>query len=321
MSLRAPLLFVIALASAACGSSATTSSSITSPASSRCEANVSSSSSAFGASGGTGTLSITVARECAWRVSTGASWITFTTTAEGQGDGTVGYRVGENQEPIARQAMFSVADRQVAVSQQGVPCQYTIGGVPAAIGQQGGVASLDLRTHAACAWTAQSDTLWASVAPTSGSGNAALQVTVAANAGAERPVSLTIAGQTVTMMQDAAATPAPAPPAPSPAPTPPPPAPSPAPTPPPPGPGPTPTPPQPPTPVEEIDLSGFVGNLTGACPVWQFTASARTIFTHADTTYERGPCTRMRNGIEVDVHGWRMSDGTVRADRIRYRNE
>ena len=184
---RAPLLFLLALTSAACGSSATTTSTITSPASSRCEANVSNSSSSFGPGGGTGTLSVSVARECSWRAISPASWITFTTNAEGQGDGTVGYRVAENGDPVTRQAILSVAERQVPLTQQGPPCQYTIGGVPASIGRQGGEASIALTTHGACSWTALSETAWSSITPTSGAGAAILRVVVAANPGGERP--------------------------------------------------------------------------------------------------------------------------------------
>lgn len=326
VTLRAPLLFALALGSAACGSSATTSSTITSPASSRCEGTVSNSNHSFGPGGGTGTLTVAVARECAWRATNNAGWITFTTSVEGQGDGTVGYRVAQNGDPVTREAIFSVAERQIALSQQGAPCEYTISGVPERLGQQGGQANIDLRTHAACSWTARSEAAWASIAPSSGSGNAVLHVIVTPNPGGDRPVPLMIAGQSVTMTQTAA--PAPAPPAPTPTPTPPPPAPTPnpppSPTPPPPGPGPTPPtppPPAPPTPVQEIELEGLVSELTGSCPVWRFRLGGTTAYTHGDTSYERGPCTRMRNGIEVELRGWLMSDGTLRADRIRFDND
>jgi hypothetical protein len=32
----------------------------------------------------------------------------------------------------------------------------------------------------------------------------------------------------------------------------------------------------------------------------------------------KGPCSRVANGVKIDVDGWLMSDGTVRADRVRY---
>lgn len=143
---------------------------------------------------------------------------------------------------------MTVADRQVALAQQPAPCRYSIGGVPPSIPAQGGGAEIDLRTHAACAWTARSDSPWASVSPSSGNGDAVLQLNVAANSGQSRAVTLTIAGERVTTTQAAAAAPAPSPvpspqpPAPTPTPTPTPPPPAPTPTPPPPAPTPTPTP-------------------------------------------------------------------------------
>ena len=321
MNSRTVLLFSL-LAATACGSSATTATNITAPASTRCEANVSTSAASFGPAGGTGTLAITVARECSWRASTTVGWITFTTAAEGQGDGTIGYRIAENSVPVARQAMLTVAERQVALSQQAAPCRYTIGGMPSSIAAQGEQAEIALRAHPACSWTARSETEGASIAPASGTGDAVLRLTVTANPGAARPVTVVIAGESFTATQSGAPAPAPAPtppPTPPPAPTPPPPTPPP-PTPPPPAP-PPPTPPPGPVPVEEIALNGEVSNLAGACPNWRFEVDGRIVFTTDQTDYSRGPCTRMRNGVELEIRGWLMSDGTVRADRIRYEDD
>jgi hypothetical protein len=328
VKIRTPLLIgAVAVMSAGCGSSATTSTSVTSPASTRCEATVSSSAASFGPAGGTGTLAIVVARECSWRAATTAPWITFTSAVDGQGDGSVSYRVAENGEPVARQASLSVADRQVPVAQQAAACRYILNGIPAAIAEQGGTAQIELVTHAACPWTAASQTSWATITPQAGSGSAQVRVTVVANSGAERPVTVTIAGERVTMTQRGPGSPptpvpAPAPPEPSPTPSP---TPTPAPVPPPPEPTPPPAPtppppppPGPPTPVEEVDVTGLIANLSGSCPSWRFDLLGRVVFTTSQTAYERGSCQIMKNGSEVRVQGWLMSDGTVRADRIRY---
>lgn len=262
---------------------------------------------------------MSIDRECSWRAATPVSWISFTTGTEGQGQGTVGYRIAENAEPVARQAMLSVAERQVALSQQAAPCRYTISGVPTVIGQAGGQSDIALGAHAACAWTARSEASWATIAPTSGSGNAVLRLAVLPNTGDERPVTLTIAGERVTAVQSAA--PSPAPPTPSPTPPPPPPTPPPSPTPPTPPP-PSPTPPTPaPTPVREVQLEDEVRNLSGVCPLLRFTIDGQVVYTTTKTSFERGPCSRMRNGVEVEIRGWLMSDNTVRADRVRYEDD
>jgi hypothetical protein len=274
------------------------------------------------------------------------NWISFTTATSGQGSGTVGYRVAENVDPVARQASLSIAARQVALSQQPAPCRYTVGGVPASIAAQGGQADLDLQTHAACSWTARSDSAWASITPASGNGSATLRLTVTANPGPSRPVNLTIAGQQVGTSQASApaAPPSPAPPTPppSPAPTPtppptpgpaptpnPPPTPTPAPTPPPPtppAPTPTPTPPPPtpppaPVPVQQISIDGDVTALSGSCPLLRFEINGQVVLTTNVTTFNRGPCARMSNGVEVEVDGWLMSDNTIRADRVRFEDD
>jgi hypothetical protein len=288
----------------ACGSSASTTSNVTAPADARCEATVGSSSVSVGPSGGTGTLSIGVARECSWRVASPVGWVTFTTPVEGQGDGSVGYRVGENPDPVARQAQLSVADRPVTVAQGAAPCRYAIGGAPEALSATGGQASIDLATHAVCDWTAASQSAWATVSPASGRGGARLAVNVSPNSGDARPVVVTIAGERVEMTQHAASTPAPTPPAPTP----------PAPTP----PGPTPPVPAP-VPVSPIELEGEIDRVAGSCPTKTFRLDDYTVYTTADTTYERGSCNNVGNDADVEyVRGWLMSDGRVRADRIRF---
>lgn len=278
---------------------------------------MSSSSVSFGPDGGTGTITVAVARECSWRATSPVAWITFTTSAEGQGDGSVGYRVSENQDPVARQAQMSVAERPIALSQGAAPCRYQVTGATSSIAAEGGQATVELNTHALCEWTAASQSAWAAVNPTSGRGDARLNVSVAANGGADRPVVLTVAGHRVEMTQRAAPAPPPAPVPQPPAPTPtPPPPPTPAPNP----PAPPPPPPPPaPTPVRPIALDGEARDVSGTCPNKTFSLENRIVYTTAQTEFERGSCGDLRNRVDFEfVRGMLMSDGRVRADRIRY---
>jgi hypothetical protein len=334
------LLPALSITLAACGSSASTSTSVTAPAAGRCKATIANSTGAFGPAGGSGTLAITVARECSWRAASPVSWISFTSAVEGQGDGTVVYRVAENVDPVARQATLAVAERQVGLAQTAAPCLYHVSPNTEAVAGAGGEAAVAIDTHPVCSWTARAEQAWASVSPSSGSGDAIITVTVAANTGAERPVSVSVAGQLVSLMQRPA-TPAPPPPGPAPpGPTPPAPAPPapppPGPTPPPPTPppptppAPTPPPPAPtppaPTPVREIELDGEARRVSGVCPALTFVLEGRTVYTTADTKYSRGSCERLQNGggdddddeKEVEIVGTLMSDGRVRADRVRF---
>lgn len=303
------LILVSAFATIACGSSASTTSSVTAPAESRCEATVSSSTVSFAADGGSGTINIAVARECAWRATSPVAWITFTTAVEGQGDGSVGYRVSENRDPVTRQSHLSVADRQLTLSQGAAPCRYEISGLPSTVGPAGGQPTVDISTHAVCDWTAGSQSSWASVNPGTGRGSGRVTVNVSANPGADRPVVVTVAGYRLEMTQRATPVPAPTPPAPTPVPQPP--APPPAPSP--------PSPPPGPTPVIAVDLDGEARNVAGTCPNRTFSLDGRIVYTTAQTAFERGNCADLRNGEDLDlVRGWLMTDGRVRADRIRY---
>ena len=277
------------------------------------------STQSFGPSGGTGTVAVTVARECSWSVSSQSAWVAITSGASGQGDGTVAYRVAENADPVARQTALTVSDKQVTIGQQAAPCRFDISantGDP--LPPDGGALIVDVRTHSACGWTASSQVAWATVEPATGRGAAAVRVSVAANPGAERPIDAVIAGQRVLATQRAqAGPPAPGPdpaPTPSPAPVPPPPAPPP---PAPPAP-PPPAPPAPaPTPERKIDLKGEIQAISGSCPQVSFRLAGRTVITVPDTRFKGLSCNSLRNSLDVEVKGMLMSDGTVIAEEVK----
>ena len=228
---------------AGCGSSSV--SSVTSPSVvQRCQTTVSAPTPAFGPNGGTGTATVGAPRECPWTASTQAGWITIMPPGSGQGDGSVAFRVGENPDPVPRQGTLVVSDGSVELSQAAAPCAFTLGSNTDVVGAEGGTLSIDVRTNAACSWTASTDAPWATPSPESGKGTQTVRVAVAPNSGPERSARATIASQQLTFSQRSLAPPAPAPaPAPIPPPTP---TPIPPPTPTPPAPAPpTPAPPAP----------------------------------------------------------------------------
>jgi hypothetical protein len=234
------------LIAAACGS--TTETSVTPPtAPTRCQATLGVPSTNFGPTGGTGTVAVNVARECSWSATSTASWISITGGQEGQGEGTVTFRIGENADPTTRRASLSVAEQAVQLAQEAAPCRYSVAAGDTTAPAAGGDLSIDIRTHALCNWTVASPVPWMSTSPASGRGDATVHVIVTPNTNpAPRSAAVTVAGQSVMLSQESRATsppppsPVPAPPAPSPTP--------PARTPPAPSP-PAPTPPPPPPPV------------------------------------------------------------------------
>jgi hypothetical protein len=313
------------LCAGACGSS--TSTSVTNPASptttTRCQVNAASSTSSFTPAGGVGTISIGVARECAWNATSQASWIVITSAANGQGDGTLTYRVAENADPVARNGVVAVADSQVALTQQAAPCRYDVGVNTDTVPSVGADLSVSVHTHPVCDWTAKSEVAWAAVSPEAGRGDGAVHVVVSANGGAPRPVTLVVAGAPVSAMQRAGETapvptptPPPLPPSPPP-PTPPPPAPPP-PTPPPPPPPPPPEPP-PPTPVKSIQISGKAGAISGTCPTITFLLKEREVYTTPDTDFREIACAKISKGTDLEIQGMEMSDNRIRADRVNKR--
>jgi len=70
-------------------------------------------------------------------------------------------------------------------------------------GTTGEDVTVNIRTHQLCGWNAASEVPWADVSPTSGRGDGAVRVAVAANAGAERSGSVMIGGARVQLAQPA----------------------------------------------------------------------------------------------------------------------
>ena len=298
-----------ALFAIGCGSS--TSTSVTGPSTStRCDATASSSVSTFGSTGGAGTVSISVARECSWHAASQSGWIATTSAVDGQGDGTVSFRVAENADPVARQGSLSVAERQVSIAQNPAPCRFEVIPNGTSIGAAGGELTVDVHAHPACAWTARSDVGWAAVSPDSGQGNVTVRIAVSPNTGGARPVSAVVADQSINAMQGAAGAPVPVP---SPSPTP-----GPVPTPgPAPAPAPAPAPPPPaPVPIAPIKISGKIGDVSGACPAISFQLRERLVYTSSETEFRKTTCSKIDRGTDLEVEGMEMSDARIRADRV-----
>ena len=87
-------------------------------------------------------------------------------------------------------------------------CPYTISPTSASAGAASGNGSVTVTAPAGCAWTAASNASWLPLSGSAaGSGTGSVAYSVAANAGALRGGTLTVAGQTVTITQAAAGAP------------------------------------------------------------------------------------------------------------------
>lgn len=296
------MLSASAALSIACTSTTT---SATGPSATKCQVAATASPVQFNAGGGTGTLSITAARECGWTVGVQSTWVSVNGSNAGSGDASFSYNIANNPAALVRTAEIVVDDQHVQLTQAAAACTYALSRSGDGIGASGGALRFDVVTLTGCSWTASTSANWLSFNTAStGSSPASVGVSVAANAGAARTGAVVVAGHTYSVSQDAAVTtPTPVPPAPSPSP-----APTPTPT-------PTPTPIPVPVPVP-VSLSGLLSSLSGSCPNVRFTAGARAVVTDKNTDYSHGGCKDISNGDTVRVDGMTVADGTVLATKV-----
>jgi hypothetical protein len=69
----------------------------------------------------------------------------------------------------------------------------------------------------------------------------------------------------------------------------------------------------------EVELSGAVAGLSAvsACPSITFSVPGGSIFTTSATEFKDVRCSALTNGLRVEVKGFRESNGTIRARRVR----
>lgn len=199
--------FPISVMGAACGSSTST---VTAPgSSSRCEITLETRTSTLPANGGTGSVTVKTERECQWTASSQAGWLTLSGGTAGQGEGTIQYSVGVNADPVQRTGAIVANDKRVEVTQTAGECKFELVSSSTSFTNSGGSNTLQVRASSAmCAWTATSHVDWIDIqSGRDGKGTGAVTYVVAATTGPSRTGTLTVAGQTVTVMQGEGCTP------------------------------------------------------------------------------------------------------------------
>src|SRR5687767_3272267 len=61
-----------------------------------------------------------------------------------------------------------------------------------------------------------------------------------------------------------------------------------------------------------------VSNLSGTCPALTFTVRATTVRTNGVTRFTDGPCSRIANGVRLEVEGRRQPDGAILATEVEF---
>ena len=153
------------------------------------------------------TLSVVTGTSCPWTASSTASWITVT-GATGSGIGWVNYTVAANSASSSRTGTIIVAGLNgsvtVTVNQAASSCVYTVTPTSFTVPSQGTTSALSVSSGTSCTWTAVSNASWITITSGgSGSGIGGVNFVVAANTGAARTGTLTVAGKTVTFSQAA----------------------------------------------------------------------------------------------------------------------
>src|SRR3954471_11966361 len=169
-----------------------------------CTASIAPTSSNFTTAAANGTVAVTAVANCAWRATSNATWITITAGAFGTGNDIVSYMVAANTAPTPRTGTMTIGGATFTVTQAGLPCTLSISPLSANLtspAAAGGTVTVSAGTG--CGWTAASNAAWLTIsAGANGSGAGTVTYSVAANPNAAmRTGTLTIAGQTFTLMQ------------------------------------------------------------------------------------------------------------------------
>lgn len=179
-----------------------------------CEYRLSPGSAKVAAAGGVITVSLTTGSTCAWSASDDAGWVRVEPPTSGTGSGGIRVRVDPNTDPAARQATVRVASASLELMQAGAPapppCTATVSPTSGRVAAGGGELQVQLDTGGACTWTATTSQSWLTASPGAGAGRATLTLTAAPHTGPEaRQATATIAGETVSVTQEAAEPPSP----------------------------------------------------------------------------------------------------------------
>ena len=168
-----------------------------------CSVSAAPTSQAVGAAGGAGVpIAVATTAGCTWAATSAVPWLVIVSGANGSGNGSVTVSIAANTS-VARVGTLLIGDQVVTVNQAGTTCSFSINPTNQSVGSAGGAGTqVGVSTTSGCAWSASSNATWITVtsgATDTGPGN--VKFSVAANTGAVRNGTLTIAGQTFTVTQ------------------------------------------------------------------------------------------------------------------------
>jgi hypothetical protein len=154
---------------------------------------------------------VTAGSGCAWTATSNAGWVRVTEGQSGSGNGTVQLTVDANSG-APRTATVTIAGQTFTLRQDGPDCRNTINPTSTNVGPAATQTTVAVNAGAGCTWVATSQAAWISVAEGEfGTGTGTVRLQIQANTTqSARTGTVTIAGETLTVRQDAAPAPQPA---------------------------------------------------------------------------------------------------------------
>jgi hypothetical protein len=169
-------------------------------------------------SGGASTVTLTASDvDCTWTATTDAEWISLAAPTSGAGSAVINFTAAPNQGTDRNGSIVVAGQRANVIQSAAAPPNCNTGISPSSqnVPAGGGSGTISVESQGVCDWTAVSNAPWITVTSGSpGRGNGAVTFTVAANTGAARTGTISIANRSFTVSQAGSATPpAPTPPA------------------------------------------------------------------------------------------------------------
>jgi hypothetical protein len=148
---------------------------------------------------------------CSWTAAPKAEWIEIASAGSGKGTAEISLRIDSNggaertgTVEFSPGVTLVVQQHAPPVPPAKAPCAFDV--APSKFDKVVPDASslfVDVKTTAGCAWTASSATTWIIVSPAAGIGTGRVSLSVLSNTNASRTAPVVIAGQTVTVNQNA----------------------------------------------------------------------------------------------------------------------
>jgi len=174
-----------------------------------CIFSLDSTNAAFDVPGGSSNVVVTAnSTNCAWTAVSNSGFITIDSGSSGSGNGIVSYTVATNANAIEQTGSMTIAGQTYTITQPAAPCAFTLDLTNVDLSADGATGDITFTANGTnCAWTAVSNDSFITITNgPSGVGNGTVTVTIATNTDTvARTGTLTIAGQTFTVTEDAAA--------------------------------------------------------------------------------------------------------------------